>query len=84
MLLLRESAFPSKTESLFNRRKTATISEAEQIQKAQQDQRYFGVLYENYFTQIYRFIFKRLGGDEAVAGDLSQQTFMKAMANLSK
>ena len=51
---------------------------------AQRDHRHFGVLYESYFEQIYRFIFKRLGSDEAAAGDLAQQTFIKAMANLTK
>ena len=29
-------------------------------------------------------MFKRLGGNEEVAGDLTQQTFIKAMANLKK
>lgn len=76
--------FPVKRTILFNRRKAAATSEAEQIRRAQQDHRHFGVLYEAYFEQIYRFVFKRLGGDEAVAGDLSQQTFIKAMANLTK
>lgn len=60
------------------------MTEAEELELARQDHRHFGVVYERYFEQIYRFIFKRLGGDEAVAGDLVQQTFMKAMANLSK
>lgn len=42
------------------------------------------MLYERYFEPIFRFVFKRLGGNEEVAGDLSQQTFIKAMANLNK
>jgi len=42
------------------------------------------VLYDNYFDQIFRFVFKRLGGNESVAGDLTQQTFIKAMANLDR
>lgn len=68
---------------MFNRRKTP-VTEAEQIRMAQRDQRHFGVLYETYFEQIYRFIFKRLGGDETTSGDLAQLTFIKAMANLHK
>jgi len=80
----RKRHFLSKTNSLFNRRKAAATSEAEQIQRAQRDHRHFGVLYEAYFEQIFRFIFKRLGGDEAVSGDLTQQTFIKAMANLNR
>ncbi len=58
--------------------------ESKQIELAKKDHRYFGVLYERYFEQIYRFIFKRLGGNEEVSGDLVQQTFMKAMANIGK
>lgn len=60
------------------------MTESEQIQLAQQDHRHFGVLYERYFDQIFRFIFKRLGGDEVMSGDLTQQTFLKAMANIRR
>ena len=60
------------------------MSEAQEIQKAKSDHRYFGILYERYFEQMYRFIFKRVSGNEEVSGDLTQQLFMKAMANLSK
>lgn len=76
---------PFKTSPLFQRKKDIhSLPESEQIRLAKLDHRYFGVLYEKYFDPIYRFIFKRLGGDEAVAGDLAQQTFLKAMANLGK
>jgi RNA polymerase sigma-70 factor (ECF subfamily) len=51
---------------------------------AKKKKRYFGLLYDRYFDQIFRFVFKRLGGNEDIAGDLTQQTFMKAMANLHK
>lgn len=60
------------------------LSESEIIALAKKERSYFGVLYNNYFEQIFRFIFKRLGGNEAVTGDLTQQTFMKAMANLDR
>lgn len=60
------------------------LSESEIIALAKTDQKYFGSLYDHYFDQIFRFIFKRLGGDEETTGDLTQQTFMKAMANMSK
>jgi RNA polymerase sigma-70 factor (ECF subfamily) len=59
-----------------------TDSELVELAKTRQD--YFGELYERYFEQIYRFIFKRLGGLEDIAGDLTQQTFIKAMANLHR
>lgn len=60
------------------------MNERELIAKAQRDHRHFGPLYEHYFEQMYRFVFKRLGGNEEIAGDLTQQTFIKAMANLTK
>ncbi|MDG1330729.1 MAG: sigma-70 family RNA polymerase sigma factor [Crocinitomicaceae bacterium] len=60
------------------------MSESEIIALAKKDRKYFGTLYDRYFEQIFRFIFKRLGGDEDTAGDLSQQTFIKAMANMEK
>jgi RNA polymerase sigma-70 factor (ECF subfamily) len=60
------------------------LSESEIIALAKKKSRYFGVLYDRYFDQIFRFVFKRLGGNEDVAGDLTQQTFIKAMANLDK
>ena len=60
------------------------LSEAEVIALAKKDKTHFGTLYNNYFDQIFRFVFKRLGGKEDVAGDLTQQTFIKAMANIQK
>ena len=58
------------------------MSEAEVIALAKTDVRHFGQLYETYFDTIFRFIYKRLGGNEAEAGDLCQQTFLNAMANI--
>lgn len=69
---------------MFKRKNKEPIDEAAQIKLAQQDHAYFGVLYETYFDQMYRFIFKRLGGNEEVAGDLVQQTFLKAMAKIGQ
>jgi len=54
------------------------------VRLARKDHRHFGVLYERYFDAIFRFVFRRLGGDEEASGDLTQQTFLKAMANLHK
>ena len=62
----------------------STLSESEVIALAQKDSKYFGTLYDKYFDQIFRFVFKRLGGKESIAGDLTQQTFIKAMANIEK
>lgn len=70
---------------MFYRKKNKhPLNESEQIALAQKDQQHFGVLYETYFETIFRFVFKRLGGDESVAGDLTQQTFLKAMLNLHR
>lgn len=60
------------------------LSDSELVALAKKKSKFFGVLYDKYFDQIFRFVFKRLGGNESVAGDLTQQTFIKAMANLQK
>lgn len=60
------------------------MSESEIIALAKKKSRYFGVLYDRYFDTIFRFVFKRLGGNEEIAGDITQQTFIKAMANIGK
>jgi RNA polymerase sigma-70 factor (ECF subfamily) len=70
--------------SLSRKEHSKQLSESEVIALAKTDQKYFGSLYDHYFDQIFRFIFKRLGGDEETTGDLTQQTFIKAMANMSK
>tara|TARA_B110000285_G_scaffold229792_1_gene295254 strand:+ start:442 stop:1008 length:567 start_codon:yes stop_codon:yes gene_type:complete len=67
---------------LRTKKNIAKLSESEVIALAQKDSYYFGSLYEKYFEQIFRFVFKRLGGKEAIAGDITQQTFIKAMANI--
>lgn len=69
---------------MIRRKKIAKLTESELIALAKKDSKYFGGLYDKYFDKIFRFIFKRLGGNEEVAGDITQQTFMKAMANLEK
>lgn len=60
------------------------LTESEIIALAKKDQRYFGPLYDKYFEPIFCFVFKRLGGNEELAGDIAQTTFIKAMANLEK
>lgn len=64
--------------------KHTQLSESELIVRAKSDQRYFGTLYEMHFETIFRFIFKRVNGNDAVCGDLTQQSFIKAMVNLQK
>lgn len=66
------------------RRDISKLSESEVIQLAKKDSKYFGSLYDKYFEQIFRFVFKRIGGDEEQAGDVTQMTFIKAMSNLDR
>lgn len=43
----------------------------------------FAELYRRYLTPIYRFIFKRVGGDVALAEDLTAQVFLEALDHLN-
>jgi RNA polymerase sigma-70 factor (ECF subfamily) len=52
-----------------------------EVQAAVQDRAMFRPLYERYFEQVFRFIFRRTA-DEALAADLSSQVFLKAMQRL--
>ena len=69
---------------MFKKKNRTQLSDSELVKLAKVKRADFGVLYERYFDAIFRFIFKRIGGDEASTGDLTQQTFMKAMASLEK
>jgi len=69
---------------LLRKKNLQSLPEPEIIALAKNKSRYFGVLYDRYFDQIFRFVFKKLGGKENLAGDITQQTFMKAMANIGK
>ena len=62
----------------------AEIRDEQQIvQKAKQDANAFGALYDRYFEGIFHFIYRRTD-DEAVAGDLTSLTFLKALQNLKR
>jgi RNA polymerase sigma-70 factor (ECF subfamily) len=85
LVTFRKFHIKEKNISVFKRRKTIeNLTEAQIIELAKKDSYYFGTLYNNYFDKIFRFVFKRLGGNEDSAADITQQTFMKAMANLYK
>lgn len=84
LLLFISGALQFKTRSLLRRKDISKLSEQEIILLAKSDNAYFGSLYDTYFECIFRFVFKRTGGKEDLAGDLTQQTFLKAMANISK
>ncbi|HLP10939.1 MAG TPA: sigma-70 family RNA polymerase sigma factor [Flavobacteriales bacterium] len=53
------------------------------IKKAQDDPRYFGVLYDAYHKPILLFIYGRVR-DKETAADVTQQVFLKAMLNIKK
>ena len=63
---------------------STTLSDSELVLLAKKKRSDFGLLYEKYFDQLFRFVFKKLGGIEETAGDITQLVFMKAMANLDK
>ena len=69
---------------MFKKKNRTKLSDSELVNLAKENHVHFGVLYERYFETIFRFIFKRLGGDEANTGDLTQQTFLKAMSSIDK
>lgn len=69
---------------MLRKKNIQSLPESEVIALAKKQSRYFGVLYDRYFDQIFRFVFKKLGGQEDLAGDITQQAFMKAMANIEK
>lgn len=52
-----------------------------EVQAAQQNPAYFRPLYDRYFEQIFRFVFKRTA-DENIANDVCSQVFLKAMQKI--
>ncbi|MFZ9847751.1 MAG: RNA polymerase sigma factor [Flavobacteriales bacterium] len=54
------------------------------IQAAQRDIRFFRDLYQRHFKTIFRFVLVRTGNDEDLTADLTQQAFVKAMANIAR
>jgi RNA polymerase sigma-70 factor (ECF subfamily) len=65
-------------------RRNQNLTEAELIQSAKSDASYFEILYEENFEKVYRFVFKRLSGNEELSGELTQITFIKAMHAITK
>jgi len=57
--------------------------EWKRIQAAQRQPEAFGPLYEHYFESVYTFVYQRTR-DEHLAADLTQDTFFKALQNLSR
>ncbi len=53
------------------------------ILRSQKDINHFQPLYEKYYDEIFRFIYRRVE-DEMVAADLCSDTFYKALRNIKK
>jgi len=71
------------TASAFHRTETQIGEEWSLIQAAQRDARRFGPLYEQYYRQLFLFVYKRVG-DEDDAADVTAQVFVKALQNLNR
>ncbi len=67
---------PKKTVSM-----EAMQSEWKEVRAAQQNPRKFRPLYDRYYEQIYRFIFRRCS-DEQLAADICSQVFLKALQKI--
>lgn len=61
----------------------ALSAEWEEIRNAQKDPRAFRPLYQRYYEQIFRYIFRRCES-EAEAADICSQVFLKALKELPK
>ncbi len=62
---------------------STTSNEQAEIEAAKADPRRFTVLYDRYFTDIFRFLLRR-AGDRDLTADLTQETFLKAMLALPR
>ncbi len=51
------------------------------VEEAKQDPEKFGLLYERYFDQIYRYVYRRVS-DKEMVNDLVSQTFLDAFSHL--
>jgi RNA polymerase sigma-70 factor, ECF subfamily len=58
-------------------------NERELVDRAQRDPDAFGVLYDRYFPQIYRFAYSRLR-DQSLAEDVTSEVFFKALKNIKR
>ncbi len=67
----------------FNDQSMPLKPEEQQIEAAKRDASAFAPLYEKYYAQIFRFIYRRVA-DESTAADISSQTFLSALKALSR
>ncbi|HSO94020.1 MAG TPA: sigma-70 family RNA polymerase sigma factor [Candidatus Dormibacteraeota bacterium] len=60
-----------------------SIEEQELVERAKRDPEAFGVLYDRYFPQIYRFAYSRVR-DQSLAEDVTSEVFFKALKNINR
>src|SRR5262245_7785389 len=62
----------------------ATLSDSNLITRSRNgDSNAFAELYRRYLTPVYRFIFRRVGSDIALAEDLTSQVFLEVLDGLA-
>jgi RNA polymerase sigma-70 factor, ECF subfamily len=59
------------------------FEERDLVERAKEDPDAFGVLYDRYFPQIYRFAYSRVR-DQSLAEDVTSEVFFKALRNISR
>lgn len=59
------------------------MEEKVRIQAAQKDPQEFRYFYDTYYKDVFLFIYRRTD-DEAIAADITQQVFLKAMQNIGR
>ncbi|MDG1516607.1 MAG: sigma-70 family RNA polymerase sigma factor [Flavobacteriales bacterium] len=65
----------------FHKTKVEIEKELQEIELAKKDPRRFGVLYDRYHEQIFRYLYARVD-NKHLASDLVSQVFYKAMLNI--
>lgn len=71
------------TSSRYHKTREQLLDENAVVEAAKKDTAHFETLYNNYYEQIFRYIYQRIE-DKETAFDLCSQVFLKAMTNLHK
>jgi RNA polymerase sigma-70 factor (ECF subfamily) len=74
---------PASPEDLHTSRKRNVDEDDRLVALAKENREAFGALYAKYWEPVYRFVYKRVMGEERVK-DIAQAVFIKAMLNLHK
>lgn len=61
---------------------TELEKERQLIEEAKKDPDKFTELYDKYFDQIYRYIFRRTSGKKEITYDITSQTFLDALSHI--